>query len=124
VPSVVATTAAVVPTPAPTPPWPTADLRLTALNYAFVDANLKAKAGKPFTIAFQNLDAGVGHNIHLLKPDGSDAVADSFSGGYSGGYPYVDGIATLVYRVPSLKAGRYTFRCDLHAEMTGVITVN
>ena len=93
---------------------PTADVAIEAKGVAFVQTSFSAPADKPFTIAFDNEDAGTPHNIELQ--DASGAVAfkgDVFSG-----------VATHVYAVGALKAGDYKFFCIVHASsMTGTATL-
>ena len=74
---------------------------------------MTAPAGKAFTLAFENKDAGTPHNVDIKKPDGSEAYKGEI-------FP---GPATKVYQVPALAAGTYSFVCDVHSTMTGTITV-
>ena len=90
-----------------------ADVTLTAQNIAFVQTSLAAPAGKPFTVAFDNQDAGVPHD--LVIKDASGAVV--FKG------DIVTGPTVTVYKVPALAAGQYPFVCSIHANMTGTLTV-
>ncbi|HTC85856.1 MAG TPA: cupredoxin domain-containing protein [Candidatus Acidoferrum sp.] len=96
-----------------TPAAPAADVTITAQDIAFTTADVTAPAGKAFTIAFQNKDPGTPHNVDIKKPDGTEAFKGTV-------FP---GPATQVYQVPALAAGTYSFVCDVHANMTGTITV-
>jgi plastocyanin len=90
-----------------------ADVTITAQGIAFVQTSVEAKAGTPFTIAFDNEDNGVTHNIDIKDASG----ASKFKG------DIVSGVTTKVYQVPALTAGTYTFICDVHTNMTGTLTV-
>lgn len=92
---------------------PAADLTVTAQGIAYDTASLTAPAGKPFTIAFQNNDAGIPHNIQVH--DASDAIV--FDG------ETITGVAGTVYSVPALTAGTYKFVCKWHPTMVGELTV-
>jgi plastocyanin len=98
---------------APAPAGPAADITLKALSTAFTTTDLTGPAGRPFTLAFDNEDAGTLHNVHIKKPDGSDAFKGEF----------VTGVATKVYQIPALAAGTYPVACDVHPSMTGTLTV-
>ena len=96
---------------APPPSLPTADVVETAQNTAFVVGRLEAPAGTPFTIAFDNKDAGQPHNIEIKDASG----AQVFNG------KIITGPAVEVYDVPALPAGDYTFVCSVHPNMTGTL---
>ena len=74
---------------------------------------LAAPADTAFTIAFDNKDLGVPHNVSIFKDD--SATEALFTG------EMVTGPGTTTYKVPALPAGTYFFRCDVHKEMTGTI---
>ncbi len=100
--------------PAAESPVPAADVTIVARNIAFDVGDISVPAGKPFTIAFVNEDAGVPHNvaIHRDTPTGPEVwKGEIFSG-----------VATRVYRVPALEAGTYGFVCSVHPNMTGTLT--
>jgi plastocyanin/mono/diheme cytochrome c family protein len=91
-------------------------LSITAKNIAFDPTTLSAPAGQPFTIDFDNQDAGVQHDVAIFE--GSDATAPvAFRG------DLVTGVASVTYNVPALPAGSYFFHCDVHPTMTGTLTV-
>jgi len=103
-------------TPGSAPPasaGPAADLTITAASSAFTTTDVTGPAGRPFTLAFDNQDQGTPHNVHIKKPDGSDAFKGEL----------VTGVATKVYQVPALAAGTYSFACDVHPSMTGTLTI-
>ena len=91
-----------------------ADLQISAQGIQFSTKELQAPAGKAFSIAFENNDAGISHDVDIL-----DATNTSvFKGAV---FP---GVATQTYQVPALKAGTYSFKCDVHPNvMTGTLTV-
>lgn len=97
----------------PTPAGPAADVTITAQGVLFTTTDVTGPAGKPFTIAFQNQDPGTPHNVHIKKPDGSDAFKGAI----------VNGVTTKIYEVPALPAGTYPFVCDVHPSMTGTLTI-
>ena len=101
----------------PGPGGPGAVVRLAAANVAFDPTTLTAPAGTPFTIEFDNRDAGVQHNVQIFdSPD--------FSGTPLFDGDIVTGPAQVTYDVPALEAGTYFFRCVVHpANMIGQIEV-
>ncbi len=90
-----------------------ADVTITAQGIQFVTKDVSAKAGAAFTIAFQNKDAGVPHNVQIKDASGQSMFKGDI----------VSGVTTTVYHVPALPAGAYTFVCDVHPNMTGTLTV-
>jgi len=99
--------------PAPSDGGGTVTLNLAAQNTAFDQATLTAPAGVTFNILFTNNDAGTPHNV---------AINDA-SGGQQFKGEIFQGVGTRDYTVPALPAGTYTFVCNVHANMTGVLTV-
>ena len=104
-------------TPAPPPSGgpaagPTIDI--AAQNVKFDKADLSAPANTPFTIHFDNRDAGTSHDVDILDPSG----AKVFDGK---DFP---GPAVQDYAVPAIPAGTYKFECSIHpALMFGTLTV-
>jgi plastocyanin len=88
---------------------------VTAQNIAFDPTEISLPAGQASTITFDNQDAGTPHNIDI----GAD---DTFSTSLFTG-EIVTGVATTDYNVPALDPGTYPFRCDVHTNMTGTVTV-
>lgn len=89
------------------------DVTVTAKGIAFLETSWTAPADTPFTIAFDNQDAGVPHNIALKDSTGATAwEGDIFNGP-----------ETRIYEVPALPAGQYTFICTVHPNMTGTATL-
>ncbi len=93
-----------------------ATLSVAAKNTAFDKTALAAKSGS-VSIEFDNQDAGVAHNFHLVS--GGDASAASI-----GMTPITSGPDSETLTV-TLAAGRYLYHCDVHpTQMTGQLTVN
>jgi len=89
---------------------------VSATNVQFDQTAISAPADTPFTIKFQNNDAGVPHNIVIQ--DG-ETINDPplFDG------EIFAGVDSRLYPVPPLKAGSYLFSCKVHPNMTGTLTV-
>lgn len=83
-----------------------AALSITAHDIHFSTDCLAAPAGKPFTIAFDNEDSGVPHNVAIYSDSAATKVL--FRG------QIVTGVKKITYRVPALQAGTYYYRCDVH----------
>jgi plastocyanin len=88
-------------------------ITVKAANIAFDVSALTAPAGQPFTINFDNQDAGIPHNIEILNANGGSVFKGDL----------VTGVATATYNVTPLAAGAYKFMCDVHPTMTGTLTV-
>jgi plastocyanin len=88
---------------------------ITASGLAFNTDSLTFQAGKPTSFTFNNDDAGVQHNLAIYTDD--TAKKNLFRG------EIVTGIATGDYTIPALPVGTYFFRCDIHTDMTGTVTV-
>lgn len=84
---------------------------LVASGTAFDRSSVRVAANHPFPLVFENR-GGDQHNVSISPADGGAPV---FVGEIFGGP------AIRVYSVPALAAGRYTFRCDVHSEMTGTL---
>ncbi|MBF6600334.1 MAG: cupredoxin domain-containing protein [Dehalococcoidia bacterium] len=91
-------------------------LALRAENISFDKTSLTAPAGA-VTIALNNQDTGVAHNIHLYR--GSDA-----SGASLGMTDVAIGPGTQELKAV-LMPGTYFYECDVHpGQMKGTITVS
>lgn len=98
---------------APGPSLPPADVTVTAKDIKFDPTSLSATAAKGLTIAFNNDDPGVPHDIEVADSSGTIL----FEGAT------ISGKASTVYTVPPLKAGTYKFLCKWHPTMVGELTV-
>ncbi len=92
------------------------ELRIAAERSLFETDCLAVPAGFPFTIEFDNRDAGVPHNVAIYT---DQTAAQELFGG-----DIFAGVATRTYEVGRLEPGTYFFRCDVHpATMTGTFVV-
>ena len=109
------------PSPVPSSCTPTGTvLHLVAKDLRFSTDCLAVPPDTPFTIAFENQDPGIRHNvaIHTGYWQYSVAAPWLFMG------EYLVGPATTTYHVGGLPAGRYVFLCDVHHDqMTGHFVV-
>ena len=91
---------------------PNAELvSIAALNIAFDTTELTAPADAPFTLRFDNQDAGVQHNVEIKEGAESVFKGEIFAG-----------VAERDYAVPALAAGDYEFICTVHPSMAGTLT--
>ncbi len=88
-------------------------LQLAASGIQFTTAALDVPADQPFSIAFDNQDAGVAHNVEIKDATGADVFKGTI----------FNGPAKQTYSIPALKTGAYTFNCTVHSNMTGTLTV-
>jgi plastocyanin len=84
---------------------------VVAKDLKFTTPAVSAKAGSPFTIAFDNQD-GAPHNVAISDASGAkvfkgEIVADR----------------KVDYQVGALPAGTYGFICEVHPDMKGTLTV-
>jgi cytochrome c oxidase subunit II len=90
--------------------------QITAQNTAFDKECLSARAGRPWTLTFDNKDT-VEHNIAVFE--GSNAEGTNVFRGQLFAGPKV-----VKETVPALKAGSYFFHCDVHPQaMQGKLIV-
>ena len=118
-------TSATTPTPPPAPATPTlppapatpAELTLVAESVQFKQRSLAASAG-PVTIAFENHDNGIPHNVHVFV--GGDA-----SGASVGSTEIETGAVQQTLELGDLAPGSYFYQCDVHpSQMMGTLTVS
>jgi len=88
------------------------DLLIAAANIEFVPNQVSVAAGVPFTIGFDNRDAGVPHDLVLTGLSG-EIIAQT---------GVVAGPAHVSIQVPALAPGSYTFTCQVHPNMVGTLT--
>jgi len=88
-------------------------LQQVASGVQFQTASLEAPANQAFSIAFDNQDAGIPHNIQIADSSGTMV----FEG------DTVNGPGQTTYNVPALAAGTYKFSCKWHPNMVGDLTV-
>jgi plastocyanin len=88
-------------------------VQISALNIAFEQPTVTAPANAPFTIHFDNKDAGIPHNVEIKDASGMTMFKGDI----------ITGPAQADYSVPALPAGAYTFLCIVHPNMTGTLTV-
>jgi plastocyanin len=86
--------------------------KIVAKDIAFTTKTVTAPAGKAFAIDFDNEDSAP-HNVDITDASGHTVFRGDVFGGAS----------HRVYSVPALAAGTYTFKCDVHPDMTGTLTV-
>jgi plastocyanin len=90
---------------------------IVAQGIAFDTNCIEAPASTPFTVAFDNKDAGVQHNVSVY-PSATELTNPIEQG------EIITGPATADYKVPALKAGEYYFHCDVHpTQMFGKLVV-
>ena len=92
---------------------PAGVLTVTAQNIAFQPTSLAAPAGTPLSFVLVNADAGVPHNLAIVDGSGAERFASEI----------VAGPTQLTFATPALEAGRYTFLCKVHPNMTGTLSV-
>ena len=86
-------------------------VQLSAENIAFDKSSIQAPAGQPWSIDFDNKDAGIPHNVAIKDQSGNQVLMGEI----------VTGPVQTTYQVPALPAGPYTFVCDVHPNMTGIL---
>ena len=91
-----------------------ADVVVTASNINWVETELTAPAETPFTLALDNQDNAVPHDVAIRDEGGSDVFKTEI----------ITGVSSAVYDVPALPAGTYTFVCTIHPNMVGTLTAS
>lgn len=86
---------------------------ISALNIAFEQKEATAPADKAFSIAFDNKDSGIPHNIEIKDANGGQAFMGEI----------ITGPAQTTYNVNALAAGTYQFVCTVHPNMVGTLKV-
>ena len=88
---------------------------IAAENILFTADSLSLAAEAEVTIAFDNRDTGVPHNVAIYTDE--TATEEIFVG------EVFPGPEAMEYTFTSPPAGEYFFRCDVHPTMTGTLTV-
>jgi hypothetical protein len=79
---------------------------------SFTEELLIVPADTPLELTFDNRQAGVPHDVAIKQ--GEEFLFDGEE---------IIGPETIVYEVPAIPAGEYTFVCTIHPPMTGTLTV-
>jgi cytochrome c oxidase subunit 2 len=85
-------------------------VQIAAKNIHFDEDCLAAPADQPFTIEFDNQDAGVPHNVEVY----TDESMSQRLAGATGPTDTITGPGQTTYRSGPLKPGNYYFVCDVH----------
>ena len=83
---------------------------VVAKDIAFKNPDVTVKAGAPVQIVLDNQD-GAPHNIAISDANGQGVFKGEIVSN-----------AKVTYNVPALAAGTYTFICEVHPNMKGMIT--
>ncbi len=86
-------------------------LAIVAIDLAWSTPCLRAPAGVPLTVAIDNRDVRVNHNLHVPLAPGSPAT------------PLEAGPVTQRLELPPLDPGDYEYLCDIHPTMVGTLEV-
>lgn len=97
--------------PGSPPPALEGDIVLVAKDLKFDKAEVTAPADAPFTIAFDNQDNAILHDVAIRNDSGIIYNGED-----------VTGPGRVIDHVPALAKGTYTFFCTFHANMTGTLT--
>ncbi len=90
-------------------------VKVTAQGIQFLNKDLTVKADVPADIIFDNKDKNIVHNVAVASD--SDFTKRVFTG------DVVPGPKSIDYRFKAPAAGTYFFRCDIHPNMQGKLTV-
>ena len=84
--------------------------KVVAKSTQFNVPQLQVPGGKKFAVQFTNKDSGIYHDVAVYTEEGKPVVA---------GQP-IAGVKKTKYEW-NIPPGKYTFRCDFHANMTGTL---
>jgi len=122
--AVAATPSAESATPVPSRAFAGESIDIVAKDRKFSESEIEVAAGSAFQIRFDNEDE-FKHAIYIVEgPRVYYATFEEYSAGpavFKG--EYTTGPLTVVYEVPALTPGQYTFLCPPHREMTGTLVV-
>lgn len=93
---------------------PGVTVQIAADNIQFDKQALEVPADEPFELNFNNEDAGVPHNVAILKAQGASEVLLRTD--------LITGPETQTAEVKPIPAGTYFFQCDVHPNMSGQVT--
>lgn len=100
--------------PSPTAPaTPSNSVTIVAKDLAFDQKALTLTASAQIAVTFDNQDPDIPHNFAIYSKDLTQKVFDT------GIFP---GVETREDTFAAPAAGEYTFRCDVHPQMTGPVT--
>jgi plastocyanin len=90
-----------------------------SVDTGFEPTALEVPAGEAFDLSFDNQDPGIPHNVVIYAGDAAEGTpVFSPPNGET-----VIGEDEVVYQVPALDAGTYTFVCSVHSTtMVGTLT--
>lgn len=89
-------------------------LTIAADDLEFSTSRLSAPADEPFQVAFDNQESAP-HNVAIYRDESASEMM-------FGSEPF-SGPAVVTYDVPALAPGTYFFRCDVHPDMAGELSV-
>jgi len=95
------------------PPLEQTDVTITSRDMVFDQASLTIEAESASSLRLVNEDAAP-HNVAIYSDE--SATESLFIG-------ELITATSIVYELPALEPGTYFFRCDLHPEMNGMLTV-
>ncbi len=90
-------------------------VKVAAQGIQFLNKELTVKADVPADIIFDNKDKGIVHNVAVASD--ADFTRRVFTG------DVIPGVKTIDYKFRAPEAGTYFFRCDIHPNMQGKLTV-
>ncbi len=91
---------------------PPVTVTIVARGIVFVPARLELPADVPFTLVFDNQDAGIPHGLSLSTRTSGVPPKKVFDAAI---FPGPDG---RTYDIPGIKARPYLFSCPVHPVMT------
>ena len=89
-------------------------------DFAFDPDQIALPAGEEAEITLDNQDS-TPHNIYIYPDQGSADAADASQALFQG--EDAAGNSSVTYSIDPLDAGEYPFICQLHPNMTGIVTV-